>query len=169
MRIILLQSYCVNSRANISWLSEARWLHWSWSSLFQVVACRLLGAKPVHQSMLTCCQWHPFQHTPVKFYPETKLIIHNNFIENVVCEMWSIFSRFLMCDSMKSIDSEPIYNKLSPNSPIDYCHWSLMHIHITIAENFFQCEFRTLFLVSISRFMVVCQNIYLAIALPLQQ
>ena len=38
----------------------------SW--LAQIMACRLIGAKPLYEAMLLYCQLDPKEHTSVKFY-----------------------------------------------------------------------------------------------------
>ena len=40
---------------------------WTVSTLVQVLSCRLLGAKPLPEPMLTYCQLDPWEQTSVKF------------------------------------------------------------------------------------------------------
>ena len=54
------------------------------------MACRLFGAKPLSKPMLGFCQLHPEEQISVKFYQNTKLFIHENAPENIVCEMAAI-------------------------------------------------------------------------------
>ena len=56
------------------------------------MACRLFGAKPLLEAMLTYCQLEPWGHTSVKFNPNTKLFKDKNVLENVVCKMAAILS-----------------------------------------------------------------------------
>ena len=60
---------------------------WTWSALDQVVACRLFGAKPLPEQMLTDCQLDPWEHTSVKFESKYKIFFREDAFENVVCEM----------------------------------------------------------------------------------
>ena len=50
--------------------------------------CRLFGAKPLPETILTYCSLDPWEQTSVKF--DTKLFIHGNAFEAVVCE-WRPF------------------------------------------------------------------------------
>ena len=45
---------------------------WTGSALFQIMACRLDGAKPLSEPMLTYCQWDPKEHISRKFYLKFK-------------------------------------------------------------------------------------------------
>ena len=42
------------------------------SSLFQIMACRLVGAKPLSETVLKYCQLGPWKQTPVKFWSKFK-------------------------------------------------------------------------------------------------
>ena len=66
---------------------------WIGSVLVQIMACRLFGAKPLPKPMLGYCRLDPYEQTSVKFHQTTKLFIHKNACENIVCEMASILSR----------------------------------------------------------------------------
>ena len=57
------------------------------------MACRLLGAKPLTEPVLTYCQLDPQEQTSVKFESHYKTSIHENAFENVVCEMAAILSK----------------------------------------------------------------------------
>ena len=57
------------------------------------MACRLDGAKPLSETMLDYCYLNPYEQTSVKFQSEFKHFIHENALENVVCEIASILSR----------------------------------------------------------------------------
>ena len=65
---------------------------WIGSVLAQIMACRLFDAKPLFKPMLgfCFCQMDPWGQT---FNQNTKLFIHENASENVVCEMAAILSR----------------------------------------------------------------------------
>ena len=54
------------------------------------MACRLSGAKPLSEPMLTYCPMDPQEQTLVKF--ESKFAFKNVF-ENVVCEKAAICAR----------------------------------------------------------------------------
>ena len=45
---------------------------WTESALIQIMACRLDGAKPLSEPMLTYCQLCPKEHTSMKFYLKFK-------------------------------------------------------------------------------------------------
>ena len=79
---------------------------WTGSALDKVMACHLLGAKPLPQPMMTFCQLNPEDPTPMKSESKYKIFIHENEFENVVCEMTAIVSRshcvnilFYLCPS----------------------------------------------------------------------
>ena len=55
-------------------------------SLLKIMACHLLGAKPLSQTMLIYCKLSPWEQISVKF--ESK----ENVFENVVWEMASVLS-----------------------------------------------------------------------------
>ena len=50
--------------------------HWTGSSLLQVMACRLFGAQPLPEVMLSYCQLDPKEQTSMKF--KSKKEIHLN-------------------------------------------------------------------------------------------
>ena len=56
------------------------------------MACRLLGAKPLCEPILTYCKCDSKEQTSVKFESNTKLFIHENVLEDVVCKMAAILS-----------------------------------------------------------------------------
>ena len=51
------------------------------------MACRLFGAKLLPELMLSYCQLDPWEQTSVKFESKYKIFIHENSLENVVCQM----------------------------------------------------------------------------------
>ena len=53
------------------------------------MACRLLLSKP----LLGCCNWNLRNKLQWNFIRNTKLFIHENASENIVCEMAAILSR----------------------------------------------------------------------------
>ena len=52
---------------NSSFCSAAYMRQWTGWTLVQVMACHLLGAKPLPEPMLTYCQLDPKEQTSVKF------------------------------------------------------------------------------------------------------
>ena len=63
-------------------------------TLIQLMVCRLFGAKPLSQPMLLYCHLDPKKHISGKFYSiNSKGLIQENALENVVCKMAAILSR----------------------------------------------------------------------------
>ena len=58
--------------------SAAYMRHWTRSVLVQLMACRLLGAKSIHEPMLTYCQLNTKYPISVKFESKYKTSIHEN-------------------------------------------------------------------------------------------
>ena len=74
--------------------SAAYMRQWIESALVQIIACRLFGAKPLSKPMLGYCQFTPLgTNFSENFNQNTKLFIHENASENVVCEMSAILFR----------------------------------------------------------------------------
>ena len=61
--------------------------------IVSVMACRLIGAKPLYEPMLDCCQLNLANIFQWKFNQNTAIFIEENARENVVCEIASILSR----------------------------------------------------------------------------
>ena len=74
-------------RVNSSPPSAAYMRRWTGSALVQIMACRLDGAKPLSEPMLTYCELDPKEHISMKFYLELNILIEENACEHVVCEM----------------------------------------------------------------------------------
>ena len=66
---------------------------WIGSALVQIMACRLLGARPNSKPVLGYCQSDPYEQTSVKSEWKHKTFNHERAFGNVVCEMAAIFSR----------------------------------------------------------------------------
>ena len=49
---------------------------WIWSTLVQIMACRLFGAKPLSKPMILYCQLDPKGQTEWKFNQNTKCLTH---------------------------------------------------------------------------------------------
>ena len=78
---------------------------WTGSSLAQVMLCRLFGANPLPEPMLTYCQLDPLEKKlQWNLNQNTKLFIA---FDNVVCEMAAILSR-----------EEWVNNSLGPSDTI---------------------------------------------------
>ena len=65
------------SRAHETWLNSsppgaAYVCQRTGSVLVQIIACRLFGAKPLPDPMLTCCELHHYEQTFVKFKSKYK-------------------------------------------------------------------------------------------------
>ena len=56
-------------------------------ALLQVMACRLLGAKPLPKPMQTYCQVDAKERTSIKSESKYKTFCHGNAFEIVVCEI----------------------------------------------------------------------------------
>ena len=62
---LIFHSTIESLKMNISELIEAEWRLYEsvkWSSFVQIMACRLIGTKPLSESMLDCCQLNPCEH-----------------------------------------------------------------------------------------------------------
>ena len=66
---------------------------WTGSVLVQIMACCLYSAKPLSEPMLVYCQLDPKNEFQRISNQNTKLFIHANAFENIVCEMAAILSR----------------------------------------------------------------------------
>ena len=67
MTVIISEFHGPFQLINTSPPSAAYMRQWTGSALVQVMACRLLGAKPLPKPMLIYCQLGPWQQTTVKF------------------------------------------------------------------------------------------------------
>ena len=73
--------------------SAACMRQWTGSALVQIMAYCLFDAKPLPEPMLNYCQLDTYEQISVKFNSNYKIVIHENALENVVCEMAIILSR----------------------------------------------------------------------------
>ena len=71
--------------------SAAYMRQWIGSALIQIMACRLLGAKPLAKPTLGNCQLALGTKFRWNFNQNTKLFIHENASENIACENDSHF------------------------------------------------------------------------------
>ena len=60
---------------------------WTWSTLVQVMACRLSGAKPLPEPMPPYCQLHSYEHTSVKF--ESRYKTFHSWKCAWKCRLWN--------------------------------------------------------------------------------
>ena len=68
---------------------------WIGTALIQIIACHLFGAKPLYKP-IKCwfiANWTLRDKLQWNFNQNTKLFIHENASENIVCEMAAILSR----------------------------------------------------------------------------
>ena len=66
---------------NLSPSSAAYMRQWMGSTLFQIMACRLYGAKSLSKPMPGYCQLDPQEQTSVKLQANYKIFIHKNAYE----------------------------------------------------------------------------------------
>ena len=101
---VLCISLRVPSWNHVMWLvhkhsfstSAAYMRQWIRSALVQIMFCRLLGAKPSSEPMLgywDIVNWTLRNKLQWNFNQNTKLFIHENASEKIVCEMAAILSR----------------------------------------------------------------------------
>ena len=63
------------------------------STLVQIMACCLLGTKPLSKWMLVIVNWTLGNKLQWKFNQNFNFFIHENAFENVICKMEAYFSR----------------------------------------------------------------------------
>ena len=73
--------------------SDAYMRSWTGSSLVQIMACRLNGAKPLSAQCWNIVNWTLGNKLQWNFNRKSNIFIEENTFENVVCEMASILSR----------------------------------------------------------------------------
>ena len=81
--------------ACLSKLVEARWRIYEsaiWPLLVQVMACRLVGAKPFSEPMLEYYQLDISEHTSVTLYSKFIHFHKENELEQVICKIAAILS-----------------------------------------------------------------------------
>ena len=66
--------------------SAAYMRQWTGSSLVQVMACRLFGAKPLPEPMASHCQLGSWEQFQWNFNQNSVIFIQVNLLENVVCQ-----------------------------------------------------------------------------------
>ena len=73
--------------------SAAYMRQWTGWAMAQKMACRLIGAKPLSKPCWVIVNWTLRNKLQWNFNQNTKLFIHGNAYENIVCEMAAILSR----------------------------------------------------------------------------
>ena len=91
--VIVMATALTIELINSSCSSAAYMRRWTRSSLVQIIACRLFGAKPLTKPMLVYCQLEPYEKLQRNFNQYTELFIHETSTENIVCEMAAILFR----------------------------------------------------------------------------
>ena len=82
------------------------------SALFQIMACRLFGPKPLSQPMLDLCQLDRGNKLQWNLNENSKLFIHENAFENSICEMAAILSRGRWVNQHQSHTKQHVYMPL---------------------------------------------------------
>ena len=65
---------------------------WTGSSLVQVMACHLFGAKPLPERMLAYYQLDPWEQLKGNLNQNTKLFIDEDAFQNIFCKVAAILS-----------------------------------------------------------------------------
>ena len=70
---------------------SAAWMHQrTQSALVQIMACHLNSAKPLPEPRFTYCNWTLRNTFQWNSNQKTKIFIHENSSENIICEMAAI-------------------------------------------------------------------------------
>ena len=64
----------------------------NWASLVQIMACRLVGAKPLSEPVLECCWLDPWEQTPVKSQSKFVNFHSRKFIRKCRLENGGLFA-----------------------------------------------------------------------------
>ena len=86
-----LAKYRSARRVDSSPPSAAYIRRWTVSALVQVMACRLGGAKPLSEPMMTYCPWDPKEHISMKFYLKFKYFHLKKMRLNMSSTKWRPF------------------------------------------------------------------------------
>ena len=87
--------------------SAAYMRQWTGSALAQIMACRLFGAKPLSKPVLGYCQLQKLQWVSIQ---DSKLFLHENASENIVCKIAAILSRGRWVKDAKQSAQSLMYN-----------------------------------------------------------
>ena len=113
--------------------------HWTESSLVQVMACHLIGAKPLPTPMLTSCQLDSWEHDSVKFESELSRKCNEQYLlpkcppNNVLCtlarnrEILYLYNR-----RVSKASCEMAYSKWCFRQSVSHLYL-LMHINVCIS------------------------------------
>ena len=103
--------------------SDAYMRRKTWSSLAQIMPCRLFGAKPLYETLLDNSKWNILEYIGSDTGRETSTSIQDEF-ENVVCKMGAILSR-PKCVSRRHLK----HNKtLCIELNLVYNYWDIMYM-----------------------------------------
>ena len=92
---------------------------WIGSALVQIMACRLFGAKPLSKPIPGYCQLDLYEQTSVKFYKNSKVSIHKNTFEYIVCKIAAILSQGRWANYHNE------YKQYKQNKACFYVSWTL--------------------------------------------
>ena len=101
--ILVILCFYVVQQVITLWSNNAIWHHRAWSTLVQVMTCRLYGTKPSPEPMLTYCQLDIQLHISMKYWK----FIQFRSTKCIVCKMLAILSSTIL--------SSPEYVKLLAN------------------------------------------------------
>ena len=88
--------------------SAAYMRQWAGSTLVQIMACRLIGAKPLSKQMVGYfVKWTLRNKLQWNFNQNTKFFIHGNVSENTVCDMAAILSGGRWVEAHKICEIKP--------------------------------------------------------------
>ena len=110
-------SHCTESFLNSSPPSAAYMHWWTGSSLLQVTACRLFGAKPLPKPMSAYCQLDSLEQFSVKFESEFCHFHSRKFIRECPLPKWQPFCPGWVELNNKAIWRAMIYLKFLLMSP----------------------------------------------------
>ena len=68
-------------------LNETIWRHRAWSSLIQLMACHLFGAKPLPEPIEAYCQWNSTTKGQWNINKNQQTSFKENVYKNAVCNM----------------------------------------------------------------------------------
>ena len=115
---------------NSSYPNTAYMRQWTGSTLVQVTACRLFGAKPLPEPMLTYCHLDPYEQTSVKLKSKYKILIS---FEIIVCEIADNLTRGRWVKWLRSIGVVRKY----PPIPAHQTHLTLKSGEISRVRDLF--------------------------------
>ena len=101
-------------------------MHWSVNlpSLVLIMACRLVGAKPLSEPMLEYCyfsNWNLSNKLQWNFNQNSNIFIQESALKNVVCEMASNLSRPQCVKTFSMSKTVTKFCLFQPRSPCATC------------------------------------------------